>query len=316
MNTSGDAAESIVRLSMEGIEAALRITGSGAKGLAMVILALLQSKDSLRNKGRTRLKTMLKTGKPTAVFAVKNEDLETFMTSAKKYGILYAVVRDPNGRDHDVTDVIVKSEDAGRVNRLVDKFKLNVKDIGAMVLEKERETLLAAQNKEKGTEQALSPDAEAAYQKEEASAQAVVNALFGEAPEPEHPGREASPEAVVEDLFTPTERTIAKEEAAPGELKETTAEIPLKGPNPRSEPSSPPDRGATIDPPPKPSVKAALNQIKADRAAQIVRTAVQEVSAAEKTARPSVSKAGPKKNMKKIALKRKPKEEKHDERSL
>ena len=83
MNTSGDAAESIVRLSMEGIEAALRITGSGAKGLAMVIIALLQSNDSLRNKGRTRLKTMLKTGKPTAVFAVKNEDLETFMTSAK-----------------------------------------------------------------------------------------------------------------------------------------------------------------------------------------------------------------------------------------
>ena len=192
MNTSGDAAESIVRLSMEGIEAALRITGSGAKGLAMVIIALLQSKDSLRNKGRTRLKTMLKTGKPTAVFAVKNEDLETFMTSAKKYGILYAVIRDPNGMDHDVTDVIVKSEDAGRVNRLVEKLDLNVKDIGAIVLEREREALQAAQNQGKGNEQALNPDEEAAYQKEEANAQAVVNDLFGEAPE-----REASPEAVV-----------------------------------------------------------------------------------------------------------------------
>lgn len=36
MNTSGDAAESIVRLSMEGIEAALRVTGSGAKGLSLI----------------------------------------------------------------------------------------------------------------------------------------------------------------------------------------------------------------------------------------------------------------------------------------
>ena len=283
MNTSGDAAESIVRLSMEGIEAALRITGSGAKGLAMVIIALLQSNDSLRNKGRTRLKTMLKSGKPTAVFAVKNEDLETFMTSAKKYGILYAVIRDPNGMDHDVTDVIVKSEDAGRVNRLVEKFDLNVKDIGAMVLEREREALLAAQSKEKESNETLTPDEEATYQKEEANAQTVVNDLFGEATEPEHLEKENSPEAVVEDLFSPAEKSGTKEEAATGEPKVSAAETPSKAPSPPSGPSSPPDKDAITDPPPKPSVKAALNQIKADRAAQVAREAVKEVSAAEKT---------------------------------
>lgn len=305
MNTSGDAAESIVRLSMEGIEAALRITGSGAKGLAMVIIALLQSNDSLRNKGRTRLKTMLKSGKPTAVFAVKNDDLETFMASAKKYGILYAVVRDPGGMGQDVTDVIVKSEDAGRVNRLVEKFDLNVKDIGAMVLEREREALLAAQNKENGSEQALNPNEEAAYQKEEANAQAVVNDLFGEAPEPEHPEKEPSPETVVEDLFSPAEKSSTKEEAATGEPKVSAAEIPSKAPSPPSEPSLPPDKDVTIDPPPKPSVKAALNQIKADRAAQIAREAVKEVSAAEKTARTKSPKAEPKrKGKKKIARKK------------
>ena len=305
MNTSGDAAESIVRLSMEGIEAALRITGSGAKGLAMVIIALLQSNDSIRNKGRTRLKTMLKSGKPTAVFAVKNYDLEAFMASAKKYGILYAVIRDPNGMDHDVTDVIVKSEDAGRVNRLVEKFDLNVKDIGAMVLEREREALLAAQSKEKGNNETLNPDEEAAYQKEEANAQAVLDDLFGEAQEPERSEKEASPEAVVEDLFSPAEKRSTKEEAATGEQKVSAAEIPLKAPSPPSEPSSPPDKGAITDTPPKPSVKAALNQIKADRAAQIAREAVKEVSAAEKTARTKSPKAEPKrKGKKKIARKK------------
>ena len=307
MNTSGDAAESIVRLSMEGIEAALRITGSGAKGLAMVIIALLQSNDSLRNKGRTRLKTMLKSGKPTAVFAVKNEDLETFMASAKKYGILYAVVRAPGGMDHDVTDVIVKSEDAGRVNRLVEKFDLNVKDIGAIVLEREREALLAAQSKEKGSNETLTPDEEATYQKEEANAQAVVNDLFGEATEPEHLEKETSPEAVVEDLFSPAEKSDTKEEAATGEPKVSAAETPLKAPSPLSEPSSPPDKDDTIKAPTKPSVKAALNQIKADRAAQIAKAAVKEASAAEKTVRPSVSKAGPKKNIKKNSAKKKTK---------
>lgn len=305
MNTSGDAAESIVRLSMEGIEAALRITGSGAKGLAMVIIALLQSNDSVRNKGRTRLKTMLKSGKPTAVFAVKNDDLETFMASAKKYGILYAVVRDPGGMGQDVTDVIVKSEDAGRVNRLVEKFDLNVKDIGAMVLEREREALLAAQSKEKGSNETLNPDEEAAYQKEEDNAQALVDDLFGEATE--HLEKESSPEAVVEDLFSPAEKRGTKEEAATGEPKVSAAEIPLKAPSPLSEPSSPPDKDDTIKAPTKPSVKAALNQIKADRAAQIAKAAVKEASAAEKTVRPSVSKAGQKKNIKKNSAKKKTK---------
>ena len=307
MNTSGDAAESIVRLSMEGIEAALRITGSGAKGLAMVIIALLQSNDSLRNKGRTRLKTMLKSGKPTAVFAVKNDDLETFMASAKKYGILYAVVRDPGGMGQDVTDVIVKSEDAGRVNRLVEKFDLNVKDIGAMVLEREREALLAAQSKEKGSNETLNPDEEAAYQKEEDNAQALVDDLFGEATEPEHLEKESSPEAVVKDLFSPAEKRSTKEEAATGEPKVSAAETPSKAPSPPSEPSSPPDKDDTIKAPTKPSVKAALNQIKADRAAQIAKAAVKEASAAEKTVRPSVSKAGPKKNIKKNSAKKKTK---------
>lgn len=305
MNTSGDAAESIVRLSMEGIEAALRITGSGAKGLAMVIIALLQSNDSVRNKGRTRLKTMLKSGKPTAVFAVKNDDLETFMASAKKYGILYAVVRDPGGMGQDVTDVIVKSEDAGRVNRLVEKFDLNVKDIGAMVSEREREALLAAQSKEKRSNETLNPDEEAAYQKEEDNAQALVDDLFGEATE--HLEKESSPEAVVEDLFSPAEKRGTKEEAATGEPKVSEAETPLKAPSPPSEPSSLPDKDDTIKAPTKPSVKKALNQIKADRAAQIAKEAVKEASAAEKTVRPSVSKAGPKKNIKKNSAKKKTK---------
>lgn len=303
MNTSGDAAESIVRLSMEGIEAALRITGSGAKGLAMVIIALLQSNDSVRNKGRTHLKTMLKSGKPTAVFAVKNDDLETFMASAKKYGILYAVVRDPGGMGQDVTDVIVKSEDAGRVNRLVEKFDLNVKDIGAMILEREREALLAAQSKEKGSNETLNPDEEAAYQKEEANAQALVDDLFGEATE--HLEKESSPEAVVKDLFSPAKKRGTKEEAATGEPKVSAAETPLKAPSPPSEPSSPPDRDAITDPPPKPSVKAALNQIRADRAAQVAREAVKEVSAVEKTARTKSLMAEPRKNAKKKIARKK-----------
>ena len=41
MNAGGDAAEQIVRMSLEGVEVAARITGSGAKNLAVLIACLL-----------------------------------------------------------------------------------------------------------------------------------------------------------------------------------------------------------------------------------------------------------------------------------
>ena len=37
MNTSGDAAEQIVRISLEGFEVAARITGHGAKDIAALL---------------------------------------------------------------------------------------------------------------------------------------------------------------------------------------------------------------------------------------------------------------------------------------
>ena len=39
MNTSGDAAEQVVRLSLEGMEVAAKITGSAAKEVAALLYA-------------------------------------------------------------------------------------------------------------------------------------------------------------------------------------------------------------------------------------------------------------------------------------
>ena len=38
MNTGGEAAEQIVRMSLEGFEVAARITGAGAKNIAILLL--------------------------------------------------------------------------------------------------------------------------------------------------------------------------------------------------------------------------------------------------------------------------------------
>ena len=42
MNTSGEAAEQIVRMSLEGFEVAARITGAGAKNIAILLYSILK----------------------------------------------------------------------------------------------------------------------------------------------------------------------------------------------------------------------------------------------------------------------------------
>ena len=61
MNMSGDAAEQVVRMSLQGAEVAVRLTGSGAKHTAMLLAAIL--KEEQKTKGKTRLTSMLKSGK-------------------------------------------------------------------------------------------------------------------------------------------------------------------------------------------------------------------------------------------------------------
>ena len=73
MNTSGEAADQVVRMSMEVGEAALKISGAGAKQLAVLLYAIL--KEQKKTKGRARLETLVRSGKPLTVFSVRERDL-------------------------------------------------------------------------------------------------------------------------------------------------------------------------------------------------------------------------------------------------
>ena len=57
MNTSGEAADQVVRMSLEVGEAALKISGTGAKHLAVMLYAVLKEKK--KTKGRVRLETLV-----------------------------------------------------------------------------------------------------------------------------------------------------------------------------------------------------------------------------------------------------------------
>lgn len=81
MNTGGEAAEQIVRMSLEGFEVAAKITGAGAKNIAILLYSIL--KEEKKTKGKARLTSMLRSGKELKVFTVKSGDLKKFTQEAK-----------------------------------------------------------------------------------------------------------------------------------------------------------------------------------------------------------------------------------------
>ena len=141
MNYGGDAAEQIVRFSLEGMEALLRITGQGTRELAILIAAALKAEQKTAGKGR--LTNMLKSGKELTVFSLPQKDLRKFVKEAKKYGVLYSVIKEKNSKDENgIVDIITRAEDAPKINRVVERFKLASVDKAQIVraAEKSRET--------------------------------------------------------------------------------------------------------------------------------------------------------------------------------
>ena len=226
MNTAGDAAEQIVKMSLNGVEVAAKITGTGAKELAMMIYAIL--KDQKKTKGKTRLTNMLRSEKPLKVFAVKDSELELFCKEAKKYGVLYCVLKDKDANDG-LTDIMVRAEDASKINRIFERFKLATVDVGEVRSEIERQRQEQAQQKKDG-----------------------------EIPTPERTQSEERTDAFLDQLM-----------AKPPNAPEQQNENPTDGRVAKSRQSEPtsatregPTRG-THDP--RPSVREELKQIRAEQ---------------------------------------------------
>ena len=137
MNTGGEAAEQIVRMSLEGFEVAAKITGAGAKNLAVLLYSIL--KEEQKTKGKARLTNMLRSGKELKVFTVKQDDLKKFTQEAKKYGVLYCVLTDRKNKDPNAeVDVIARAEDASKISRIVERFNLASVDTASIVTEAEK----------------------------------------------------------------------------------------------------------------------------------------------------------------------------------
>ena len=245
MNTGGEAAEQIVRMSLEGFEVAARITGAGAKNIAILLYSIL--KEEQKTKGKARLTNMLRSGKELKVFTVKSGDLKKFTQEAKKYGVLYCVLADRKNKDPNAeVDVIARAEDASKISRIVERFSLASVDTASIVTEAE---------KSKG-EKGKAKDAKTADVKDTGAEDSQ--------PEPDIGVEEKAEKDRLMDALMG--KPMQKEENAPNPSVAKTEKSPLS--EPTSKQQRKPAEGATMAKAEKPSVREELRKIKESRKGQ------------------------------------------------
>ena len=235
MNTGGEAAEQIVRMSLEGFEVAAKITGAGAKNIAILLYSIL--KEEKKTKGKARLTSMLRSGKELKVFTIKRGDLQKFTQEAKKYGVLYCVLADRKNKDPNAeVDVIARAEDASKISRIVERFHLASVDTASIVTEAEKSKDGKAAAKDAADGQ---PEPDIGVQ-DKAEKDKLLDALMG--------------------------KPVQKEENAPNPSVAKTEKSPLS--EPTSEQPKKSAEGATMTKAEKPSVKEELRKIRESRKEQ------------------------------------------------
>lgn len=244
MNSS-ESAEAVVKMTLEGVDVAVRITGRIAERVAMYLLA--KSKETKTTKGKTSLNNMLKSGSPLKIFTLKREELEQFHKETKKYGVLYTALIDKKQTDLDgMVDIMVRAEDAPKINRIVERFKLSAVDIASIKTEIENDKIkeMIKDAKERGVdvksdEEKLVEDVMSKpIEKDDSKTQDI-----------------SDEEKLVEDIMSKSQEEIENDVENP-QLGETEK-------SPLSEPSlkNKKDLGVASDNK-KPSVRKLLNRIK------------------------------------------------------
>ena len=281
MNTGGEAAEQIVRMSLEGFEVAAKITGAGAKNIAILLYSIL--KEEQKTKGKVRLTNMLRSGKELKVFTVKSGDLKKFTQEAKKYGVLYCVLADRGNKDPNAeVDVIARAEDASKISRIVERFNLASVDTASIVTEAE---------KSKG-EKTKPKDAKTAKEKD-------AGVKDGQ-PEPDVGVQEKAEKDRLMDALMG--KPIKKEENAPNPSVAKTEKSPLSEPTLKQQRKS--AEGATMTKAQKPSVREELRKIKEGRKEQEADVSPAKEKSSDRAKKPTAGKMEHKQPQKR---KRKPK---------
>lgn len=156
MNPSGDAADQVLRLTLQGTEFAIKLAGTGAKNLAAILLSMAKGEKQI--KGAARLVKLLRSGEELSIIRISQDDLKEFKKLSNKYGVMYSAVRDTRATDG-MCDVFFKKKDAAKVEHVMGKM-----DMTSMNHDREPEPIF--NNPEKEFETVIDENGEPQLKKE------------------------------------------------------------------------------------------------------------------------------------------------------
>lgn len=124
MNNGASEADQVVRLAVDGTMFLLRISGKASMEIIKFLAAA--ASEQARTSGKVRLKNLLRSGSELKVFSLSgDENFQTFAAAARDYGVVYSVVRQTDSdAAAGIYDIMVRAEDASKMNRIIEKFNL------------------------------------------------------------------------------------------------------------------------------------------------------------------------------------------------
>lgn len=146
----GEAADQMVRMLLSGTEVVIRLSGSALKNLLALTLALARNHKKL--SGKVNLGKMLRETRDLRQFSMTPEQYKEFQHRARKQKLLFATVRDRDGRGK-LIDVILPVTELDRANQIFQRMLYQEPDRQPEAPTPERERTKERTSPEKGPQE-------------------------------------------------------------------------------------------------------------------------------------------------------------------
>lgn len=119
MDVSAEAADVVVRESLQATEAAAKLTLEGMKNVAALLLTI--AKQDMKVVGETMAKRLARDSAPAVIIPIKAGEKAKFQKLVKEFGVLYFIAQ-KKGSDSGILNVISNQNYAAQLNAVMEQM--------------------------------------------------------------------------------------------------------------------------------------------------------------------------------------------------
>ena len=145
MENDSQESSKIARVILDGATRLIKISADIPR-YAFEMVHILQTVQNGPKEGQVKMRKMMETGSALKVIPLKGKDNHAkFAEGAKQYGVMYSVVEDTQ---KDIFDIVIREEDAPRVNRIIERYEMRPEDIITVRAKEMMDTMANNQNEQ------------------------------------------------------------------------------------------------------------------------------------------------------------------------